>query len=77
MNPLYEQMFNQQYVNYAYIQQLQIQNYHNDQQMEIDKAVRALHDYCDAIRKIAPEYQDQAFKACAMAVLEEMGKMQL
>ena len=74
MNPLYEQIFNQQYVNEAYLQQLQIQQYHAEQQQEIAKAVRALHDYCDAARRIAPEYQKQAFCACVAAILEEMSK---
>ena len=74
MNPLYEQIFNQQYVNEAYLQQLQIQQYHAEQQQEIAKAVRALQDYCDAARRIAPEYQQQAFCACASAILDEMSK---
>lgn len=74
MNPLYEQIFNQQYVNKAYLQQLQIQRYHAEQQQEIAKAVKALHDYCDAARRIAPEYQQQAFCSCAAAILEEMSK---
>ena len=74
MNPLYDQIFNQQYVNEAYLQQLQIQRYHAEQQQEIAKAVKALHDYCDAARRIAPEYQQQAFCACASAILDEMSK---
>ena len=73
MNPLYDQIFNQRYVNPAYLQQLQMQH-HAEQQQEISKAVKALHDYCDAARKIAPEYQQQAFCACAAAILEEMGR---
>ena len=74
MNPLYDQIFNQQYVNQAYLQQLQMQQYHSQQQQEIAKAVKALHDYCDAARKIAPEFREQAFCACAAAILEEMNK---
>ncbi len=69
MNPLYDQIFNQQYVNEAYLHQLQIQRYHAEQQQEIAKAVKALHDYCDAARRIAPEYQQQAFCACAAVIL--------
>lgn len=61
-------------MNESYLQQLQAQQYHNQQQLEIAKAVKALRDYCDAARKIAPEYQQQAFCACAAAVLEEMGR---
>lgn len=74
MNPLYDQIFNQQYVNETYLQQLQMQQYHNQQQIEIANAVKALHDYFNAARKIAPEYQQQAFWACATAILEEMNK---
>ena len=74
MNPLYEQIFNQQYVNPDYLLQLQIQQYHTEQQQEIQKAVKALHDYCDAARKIAPEYQQEAMKQCITALLMEMAK---
>ena len=74
MNPLYEQIFNQQYVNQSYLQQLQIQQYHAEQQKEIVKAVKALHDYCDAARKIAPEYQELALQKCIEAVVMEMGR---
>ena len=72
MNPLYDQIFNQQYVNQNYIRQLQVQQYHAEQQQEIAKAVHALHDYCKAAKKIAPEYREQAFYACALTILEEM-----
>ena len=71
MNPLYDQLFNKQYVNTSYLQQLQL-HHHAEQQAEISKAVKALHDYFDAARKIEPDYQQQAFQACATAILEEM-----
>ena len=44
MNPLYDQIFNQQYVNPDYLLQLQQQQYHAEQQMEVLKAVKALLD---------------------------------
>lgn len=73
MNPLYDQMFNPQYVNQDYLYQLRQQEQHAwEQRQEIAKAVKALHDYCAAARKITPEYQQEAFYACAAAVLEEM-----
>jgi hypothetical protein len=73
MNPLYDQMFNPQYVNQDYLYQLRQQEQHAwEQRQEIAKAVKALHDYCAAARKITPEYQQEAFYACAVAVLEEM-----
>jgi len=37
------------------------------EQLEIAKAVKALHDYCDAVKKITPEYRQQAFCVCAAA----------
>lgn len=74
MNPLYDQIFNQQYVNQSYLQQLQLQQYHAEQQQEIAKAVKSLHDYCDAARKIAPEYRELAMKECIAAILMEMGR---
>ena len=73
MNPLYDQMFNPQYVNQDYLYQLKQREQHAlEQRQEIAKAVKALHDYCAAARKITPEYQQEAFYACAAAVLEEM-----
>lgn len=75
MNPLYGQMFNPQYVNPEYLRQQQIQQLHDyEQRQEIMKAVNAIHDYCEAVSKISPQYQQVAFFACATAVLEEMGK---
>ena len=73
MNPLYDQMFNPQYVNQDCLYQLRQREQHAwEQRQEIAKAVKALHDYCAAARKITPEYQQEAFYACAAAVLEEM-----
>ena len=73
MNPLYDQMFNPQYVNHDYLYQFKQQEQHAlEQRQEIANAVKALHDYCAAARKITPEYRQEAFYACAAAVLEEM-----
>ena len=74
MNPLYDQIFNQQYVNPDYLLQLQQRQYHAEQQAEIQKAVKALHDYCDAARKIAPEYRELAVRKCIEAIVLEMGR---
>ena len=73
MNPLYDKIFKQQNVNPTYLQQLRLQH-HSEQQHEIAKAVKALHDYCEAARKIEPAYQQQAFWECAMVIVEEMGR---
>lgn len=76
MNFLYDQnqMFNQQFVNPAYIQDLQARLHHQEQTQEIAKAVKAIKDYCEAIKKITPDYREQAFCACATVVLEELGQ---
>lgn len=71
INPLYDQMFNPQYVNYHYLQKMQMQHDYAQHQ-EIAKAVKAIHDYFDAVRRIEPQYQEMAFGACVSAVLSEM-----
>ena len=71
MNQWYGQMFNPQYVNQNYLQQLQMQLDY-EQRQEIAKAVKAIHDFIDAGRKIEPQYQEMAFGACIEAVLAEM-----
>ena len=73
MNQWYDQMFNPQYVNYNYLQQMQMQH-DFEQRQEIAKAVKAIHDYFDAARKIEPQYQELAFAACIAAALDEMQK---
>ena len=40
-------MFNPQYVNKQYLIQNQYQQFKAEQQKEIEKAVKAIHDYCD------------------------------
>ena len=71
MKQWYGQMFNPLYVNQKYLEQLQMQHDY-EQRQEIAKAVKAIHDYFDAARKIEPEYQEMAFGACIAAVLTEM-----
>lgn len=74
MNPLYNQIFNPQYANADYLRHLQWQQHDAEQRREITNVVKAIHDYFDAARKIAPEYQQMAFDACIAAVVEEMNK---
>jgi hypothetical protein len=50
------------------------QQYHVEQQHEIAKATKALHEYCAAAQKISPEYRQQATMACIAAIAEEMSK---
>ncbi|MEI3429211.1 MAG: hypothetical protein V8Q82_08345 [Christensenellales bacterium] len=74
MNPLCDQFFNPKYANQAYLQRLHWQQHDAEQCQEIMNAVNAIHDYFDAARKIAPEYQQMAFDACIAAVVAEMSK---
>lgn len=71
MNQWYGQMFNPQYANQNYLEQLQLQHDY-EQRQEIAKEVKAIHDYFDAARKIEPQYQEMAFGACIEALLAEM-----
>lgn len=65
MNNFYNQMFNPQYVNQEnYFRMLQQQQYEFEQNTEIAKAVKALHDLCVAMKNIDENHQQAAFNAC-------------
>ena len=74
MNLLCSQLFNPQYANETYLRQLQWQQHDAEQRREIISIVKAIHDYFDAARKIAPEYQQMAFDACIAAIVAETNK---
>ncbi len=74
MNPIYSQIFNPQYTNEEYLRQLQWRQRDAEQRQEIVNVVKALHDYFDAARKIAPEYQQMAIDACIAVIVEEISK---
>ena len=74
MNPLYEQMFNPQYVNQQYyLQMLKQQQYERDQNAEVKKAAKAIHDFCEASKKIDAAHQQQAFMACLIEMAKALG----
>ena len=58
MNQFYDQMFNPAYVN---------------QNAEVQKAVKATHDLCEAVNKLDAEHQQQAFYACLTVLAGELG----
>ena len=68
----YNQMFNQTYVtpSYYYQNQARIQQYQFEQNCEVTKAVNAVRDLCEAIKKMDDQHQEQAFYLC----LAEMAK---
>lgn len=66
-----DRMFNPQYVNQDYYLQLQQQHYCDTMQdLEVQKAVKAMHDLCEATKKLDEPHQKQAFYYC----LAEMAK---
>ena len=70
MNTFYNQMFNPQYVNSEYYHQIEQQQYEAKQTEEIIKAVKAIHDLCEAVKQLDNQHQQIAFSAC----LAEMAK---
>lgn len=72
MNPLYDQLFNQQYVSQGYVDQIKYNQHIVEQQQEIANAVKAIRDYMKAAKKIEPRYQQEALCACVVAILDEL-----
>lgn len=62
----YNQMFNPQYVNPEYYNQIQqqMQKYQFKQDKEVYNAVKACHDMLEAVKKLDPQHQQQAFNFC-------------
>ena len=56
--------YNQQ--NIDYIQQCQ---YHAEQQKNILEMRKAIKDYCEASRKVSPEYQNMAIDQCLQEIV--------
>ncbi len=68
-------MFNQQYVsqnNYAQLQ-YEINRYQANQSNEVIKAVKAMHDLCDAVKNMDTEHQQQATALCLAEIAREFG----
>ena len=78
MSVFYDQMFNPNYVNPIYYQQNQMEimryreemRYHQEQNSEVFKAVKAMRDLREALKKMDMPHQRQAFMLC----LEEAAK---
>ena len=76
MNLFYDQMFNSTYVNPSFYQSIPPQTmrqYQQDQNAEVQKAVKATRDLCEAVNKLDVEHQQQAFYACLMVLAGELG----
>ena len=67
MNLFYDQIFNHDYVNPAYYQAVQSQavwQYQQNQTAEVQKAVKATHDLCEAVNKLdAEHFMERLFAA--------------
>lgn len=76
MNQLYDQMFNPTYVNQSFYQSIPSQTmwqYQQDQNAEVQKAVKAIYDLCEAVNKLDAEHQQQAFCVCLGIIAAELG----
>lgn len=76
MNQFYNQMFNPTYVNPGFYQSIPAQamwQYQQDQNAEVQKAVKAIYDLCEAVNKLDAEHQQQAFCVCLGIIAAELG----
>ena len=76
MNQFYNQMFNPNYVNQSFYQSIPAQTmwqYQQDQNAEVQKAVKATRDLCEAVNKLDVAHQQQAFYACLTVLAAELG----
>lgn len=76
MNQFYNQMFNPTYVNLSFYQtipQHTMWQYQQNQNAEVQKAVKATHDLCEAVNKMDAEHQQQAFYACLGIIAAGLG----
>ena len=76
MNQFYNQMFNPTYVNPGFYQSIPAQamwKYQQDQNAEVQKAVKATRDLCEAVNKLDVQHQQQAFYACLGIIAAELG----
>lgn len=66
-----DRMFNPQYVNQNYYLQLQQQQYYETtQNLEVKKAVKAVQDLCESIKKLDEQHQKQAFYYCLAEMVQ-------
>lgn len=76
MNQFYDQMFNPTYVNQSFYQSIPSQTmwqYQQDQNAEVQKAVKAIYDLCEAVNKLDAEHQQQVFCVCLGIIAAELG----
>ena len=71
----YNKMFNPNYVNQAYYNQMQQQmaHYQFEQDKEVLNAVKACHDMLEAVKKLDAQHQQQVFALCLAEIAKTMG----
>lgn len=70
-----ERMFNPAYASQNYYNQVQAQinNYNFQQNIEVEKAVKAMHDLCGAVKNMDELHQQEASYLCLAAMAQEFG----
>lgn len=80
MNQFCNQMFNPMYVNQSYYQSIQTQamwQYQQNQDAEVQKAVKAMFDFVEAMNKLDSKHQQQVLNEGIKAeMLKSILKMQ-
>lgn len=77
MNQFCNQMFNPVYINQTYCQSIPAQTiwqYQQDQNAEVQKAMKATQDLCETVNKLDVQHQQQAFYACLGIIAAELGR---
>lgn len=71
----YDQMFNPNYYNQHYYNQMQdqITQYQQIQDNEVINAVKGFHDWCEAMKKLDSQHQQQAVMLCLAEMAREQG----
>ena len=65
-------MFNPQYVNADYYNQIRQFEYNQNQDKKVRDAIKAMHDLCDAVKDMDQEHQQQTFLGCLGVMAEEI-----
>lgn len=72
MNPYFNNMmFNPQYVNADYYNQIRQFEYNQNQDKKVGDAIKAAHDLCDAIKDMDQEHKQQALLCCLAVMAKE------
>lgn len=65
----YNQMFNPAFVNQQTYQQiLEMQQYQFEQNKEVANAIKAMHDFCEAVNKLDDQHKQQVFAGCVFEI---------